>query len=167
MKRNHWLYLLVLLCVTALVAWHYSDRDARRINKRLNQLADTLGKESGEGQLRTLAKSQQVVDFFTPEAELRLQPVLRQRTSRRELSTIFHQVHSRLDTLDVRIRDRRLDVDESGETAEMRFTAVGTAGLAGDRETQMHEFHLQWVKQDREWYIDRAEIVQAIRPPRQ
>ncbi len=165
MKYKTWIYALLLLALGVGVVIHQWDRDKRRINKRLSQLQEAVAKETGEGHLRTLAKSQEVVGFFTPEAELRLRPLLSQRLTRRELSTIFYQVHSSVDRLQVRIRDRRLDVDTASGTASMRFTATGTVHMGGRAETQMHEFHLQWVRRDREWYIDQAEIAQAIRPP--
>jgi len=166
LTRKTWIYLLVALTAMTWFAIHQMDRDARRINKRLNALAETVEKRAGEGHLRTLAKSQEVVGYFTPEAVLQLQPLLPHQMSRRELSSLFFQVHSQVESLDFRIRDRRLDVDRRAGTATMRFTAGGTAQLGGHTETQMHEFRLRWIKQDREWYIERAEIVQTIRPPR-
>ena len=166
MTRKAWLYGLVAIAAIVVVTIHQMDRDARRINKRLNQLAKTVEKTSGESHLSTLAKSQQVVGYFTPDALLRLHPVLPHQVTRRELSTVFYQVHSRVETLNFRIRDRRLEVDRPTGTADMRFTATGTAQWGARTESQIHEFHLHWVKQDREWYIDQAEIVQAIRPPR-
>ena len=166
MTHKVWRYGLVALAAIVAVTIYQMDRDTRRINKRLNQLAGTVEKTAGEGHLSTLAKSQQVVGYLTPDAVLRLHPVLPQQVTRRELSTVFYQVHSRVETLDFRIRDRRLEVDRPAGTANMRFTAIGTARWGARNESQIHEFHLRWVKQDREWYIDQAEIVQAIRPPR-
>lgn len=166
MTRKTWLTLFLIVTAVAIVAIHQWDRDARRIHKRLDQLTGIITKHPDDGHLVTLAKSQQVVNLFTPEATVHLQPVWSHQMTRRELSSIFYQVHSRVDSLDVRIRDTRLEVNRRAGVADMRFTAMGTAKAGGHTQTDTHEFRLRWVKVDREWYVERAEIVQGIRPPR-
>lgn len=161
---------IILIAVGLIVClglfWLWQERDTRRLNKRLDQLTAVIEKTGGESHLVTMAKSQSLVAFFTPDAVLRLSPLIGQQLSRRELSSIFYQVHARLDRLSIRIMDKRLDVDRSAGRADMRFTTSGHIEMVGQRDSQMHEFHLEWIKVDGEWYVDRASIVQGIRPPR-
>lgn len=165
MKVN-WIYgLCALLLVAGLVVWRTYDRDTRRINQRLDRLAQVVEKRSGEGHLSTLAKSQELVNFFTPEATLHLSPVLPGVISRRDLSSLFYQVHSRLERLTFTLSDRTLHVDRAAGVATQRVTVRGSANLGGQTEWHVHEFSINWIKQDGEWFIERAEIVQAIRAP--
>lgn len=167
MKLNIGIVALLAVCIAAVLVYRQCKQDARRINRRLDQLVTVLEKEAAQSQIRTIAKARQVTSFFTADAVIRLHPVYPHTISRAELNPIFLRVHNMVDSLSIRIRDRRFELDREGGTAIMRLAAIGTVHIQGRRDTPTYEFELHWVKQDREWFIERAEIVQGIRPPRQ
>ncbi len=165
MNKRTALFIGLAVAIAAVVVYRQIDRDARRINRRLTELKETLEKSAGAGQLRTLTQSRRVTGFFTPEVRITLQPVLSETIERDHIAPLLLQLHSRLDRLDIAIHDRQLEIDSAAETAIQRVTVRASASRGQRQERRVDGFEIQWVKIDGEWYIDRAEMIETIRAP--
>lgn len=153
------------LVIAAAALWLTRDRDEQRILRQLDALTDLLNIREESSALTSMTQARQVTRFFAPDASISFQPVWPGRLTRAELSSLYLQVSGQVDRMDVSISDRRIDIAEDRQSARMRFTARGTVHRGGQRDTQHHEFSLEWVKFEGEWFIRSAEVVQAIRAP--
>ena len=154
------------LCVVIGLFWVLrGDRDARQINRRLDELVETVEKRGNESALRQMTRSQAVPGFFSADAIIRMAPLYASTLGRRETAQTLYLIHNNVERLTARVRDRRLEINREDDTADMRITLTGNIHHGGRRESYVHSFQLDWVKDEREWYISRVELVQAIRPP--
>jgi hypothetical protein len=165
LNQRHLLYI-VLALLLAGAGWYYrTGRDGRRIHRRLDQLAGLVEKEAGQSPLRTIGKARGIGDYFTSDAVVQLYPILPDPIRQADLAPVLHYVHNQADRLTVRISDRHLEIDRAHGTAHLRLTARGTVHAGASSHSLAHEFALDWIKRDREWYIQKADVVQAIRAP--
>ena len=166
MNKRHLIYIALALLLAGAGWYYHAGRDGRRIHRRLNQLTQLVEKEAGQSPLRGISKARAIGGYFTDEAVVQLYPIVPDPIRQSDLAPVLHYAHNQADRLSVRISDRRLDIDRERGTARLRFTARGTVHTGGGSQSMVHEFELDWVKRDREWYIEKAAVVQAIRAPR-
>lgn len=165
--NRYYVIAALAFCIVIGAIWFFrsGDRDARQINRRLDELVETVEKRGNQSSLRQMTQSQAVPGFFSADATIRMAPLYASTLGRRETAQTLYLIHNNVDRLTVRVRDRRLDINHEEGTAEMRITLTGGIHQGGRRESYVHTFQLNWIKEDRDWFIRQVELVQAIRPP--
>jgi hypothetical protein len=164
---NNRLLLYALLGAIALGVFLYLRPmpAARQIEKRLDALAQVIEKNAEAGQLSLLAGTQRITAFFAENARMNLEPLYRTPINRRELASLIFQAQSQAEEINISLYDRQVTVANGAQTATQKVTVSGRITINGQTETQVHSFLLDWIKVDREWYIQRVEPLQSIRAP--
>lgn len=164
---NNRLLLYALLGAIALGVFLYlrTTPEARKIEKRLDALAQVIEKNADDGQLSLLAGTQRITAFFAENAQMNLTPLYRAPINRRKLASLIFQAQSHAEQINLSLRDRQVTVADDAQTASQKVTVSGRITINGQTETHVHSFLLDWIKVDREWYIQRVEPLQSIRAP--
>lgn len=155
----------VLLCLLAGGWLYLHDRDSRLIRKRFAELERTLTKQGPENQVMALARAQGVTAYLASDAVIRIDPIFPYTLHRGDIPGLAFRVRSMVDHIHFRAFDRQIELDATRTAAKMRVTIRGTVEMNGGVETQIHEFEIDWVKEDGDWVIQSARVVQGIRRP--
>lgn len=160
------LFIVILIVLgSTWVLWRHAHRDERIIHRQLDQLHALLEKKSDQKPLNRLVQAQRVASFFSPEATIDLRPTISYPFKKEALPPLYMQVHNQVDRLLIHVTDRRLRLDRKQGLATMRLTASASAEIRGEREYNVYEFELKWVKHEGTWLIAAVTQIQGIRPP--
>jgi hypothetical protein len=157
--------VVLALLVVAGVWWMRGDSDERQIERRMNALVELLEKDRDTAPMLLANRSRQVRDFFTAEATLSMAPLFRPSLSYADIAPMTFYVHRNAEDVRVTVRDRVVEVAPDRQSAVLRCTVDGRVALAGETVRLLHEFRIDWQKEDDAWMIARVELVQAIRAP--
>lgn len=153
----------VLLVGLLIVFWR--GRDARAIHRRLDELRELVSKDGEEKPLAQLAQTREVIEYFTPDAPIIVGSPLPALQGRQEIAALFHQARAVFRTIDVKIRDRALQIAADKLGATMDMTAEVVAEGLGETVREVREIRTNWVKQDGDWLISEVSNVETIRKP--
>lgn len=153
------------LALAVFLVYHWVTRDQREINRNLSRLRSLVEKSGNEGPITGLARVQEIVRFFTPNAEIALGPPVSSALDRDELAVVVHQARSSVEKIRAIVRDRKLSIDRGRRSATMELTAEGIITSHGREERDIREFRLSWTRQDGRWRIAKVELAGTIRRP--
>ncbi len=153
------------MCLTA-GAWIYlHDRDTRLVKRRFADLERTLTKQGPENQIAALARAQAITGFLASDAVLHIDPIFPYPLHRGDIPGLAFRLRGMVDKMYFRAFDLQIEMDPTRAGATMRVTIRGTVEMDGGVDTQIHEFGIDWVKEDGDWVIQAARVVQGIRRP--
>ncbi len=166
-KLDMRILVIVALAVLA-VAVFFVYRSLTRseegaIIRRLNKLTDVAALDGRESVLRAAARSNEIVDFFTADIQIRAQSPNVSISNRRELQQLAFQARTNLDYLSIRALRYRIEIDPDALSASMDVSLeIRVRGMNENRRDR-EGFTIQWVKQDGDWLIDLIERYETIR----
>ncbi len=155
----------VLALVIALWIYGQWSGSERQIKRQLGRFADTVEKEGQENGLVAANTSRKLGEFLTANFEIHAQPFAGVMTDRARLSQVMFQYRARAESIGVDFRDVELTVDEKLRIGDMDMVAMIAGKTDGGRFKESYRFKLRWVKEDGEWRIQRAELVEILEGP--
>ena len=161
-------YFLYALLALAAGVWLFSQMggEKRRLMKRLEGLGELVEKSGEESDLVAANKARNVGLLFARDFAIDLQGRARGAvTERARIAQVMMRYRSPPSRIDLTFRDVEVEMNEAASTADM--TAVATASATVDGEPSVRRFRLafHWVKEEREWVIQRAELVEELAGP--
>lgn len=161
-----WIPLLVLLGVGGYFGYHYlwlAD-DERIIHAKVDDLVELASKEGEETVFVGVGRARRIADRFTEEFVLGMgRPFPDGTVTRDDLVVAVSQARGGVNELRLRVSDRDLTVDESGETAVMELTGRGLLSHQGHgRREDVRRFRVEWVKVDGDWLIRRVDRIDIL-----
>lgn len=156
---------LAAVIAAALLLLFWRGRDARAIHRRMDELRDLVSKDGAEKPLAQLAQTREVIEYFTADAPIIVGSPLPALQGRQEIAALFHQARAAFRTIDVKIRDRALQITGDKLGATMDMTAEVAAEGPGESMRDIREIRTRWVKQGGKWLISEVSNVETIRKP--
>ncbi len=161
-------YLLYGLLAAAVTVWLFGQLggEKRRVSKRLERLEDLVEKDGAENDLVAANKARNVGLLFARDFEIdlqgRAQGVV---TERQRIAQVMLRYRSAPSRIELDFRDVEIEIGEGGGSAEMTAVASASATTGGDTSRRRFRLAFRWVKEDREWVIRRAELVEELEGP--
>ena len=161
-----WIPILVLLGVGGYFGYHYlwlAD-DERIIHAKVDELAELASKEGEETVFVGVGQARRIANHFTEEFVLGMgRPFPDGTGTREDLMAAVTQARGGVDELRLRVSDRDLTVDASGESAVMELTGRGLLSYQGHgRREDVRRFRVEWVKVDGDWLIRRVDLIDIL-----
>lgn len=165
MSNPRWLkvILAILLIIAATTAW--LTRDQRQINGTLKRLQELVSKSEEEKTVGGLVRAKEIADCFTVPMVVTLGAPWPDFTNRRDLATAVHHARSMVQTIEVIIRNKTLDISPDRKSATMVIAAEVVVCVGGQTDRDIRELRLLWVKPQGNWLISSVELKETIRRP--
>jgi hypothetical protein len=154
---------VAVLVIGTVMIW--LNRNEWAIQHNLSRLRRLVEKSENESALTTAVRAREISLFFTAQVNVSLGAPLPKLDSREEVAAIALHVRSTADTIQLKIRDRRLTLAPSGTSATMSLTAEGIVRMGGQTDRDIREFRLDWIKRDGRWLISGLGSDESIRRP--
>ncbi|MDX1644123.1 MAG: hypothetical protein R3244_07180 [Thermoanaerobaculia bacterium] len=154
--------LALLVALPAL--WTGWSSDRRRIEARLEELADAVEKSAPEGALEAVAAARAVTGVFAEPFEIRAAEAGFTTRERQDLMRFVHRYRSTSERIAVDIAVESLDIAGAHSRATMVATFLFRSGGPLGDSTERYRVQANWVEREGEWkidYIDLLEIVQG------
>ncbi len=158
-------YILYGLLAVAVAIWLAGQLggEKRRIVKRLERLEDLVEKDGAENDLSAANKARNVGLLFAREFEIDLRGRARGVvTERPRVAQVMLGYRSAPSRIELDFRDVEVEIDDAGSVAEMTALASASATTDGDLQHRRFRLAFRWVKEDGEWVIRRAELVEEL-----
>ena len=158
-------YLLYGLLALAVGIWLFSHMggEKRRIEKRLDRLVELVEKDGPENDLVAANKARNVGLLFARDFQIDLQGRARGVvTERQRIAQVMLRYRSAPSRLVLAFRDVESELDDAERAADMTAVAIASATTDGDLQRRRFRLFFHWVKEDREWVIRRAELVEEL-----
>lgn len=163
MKNVRILLPLILVLGAGLYFGYYRiwlNDDERVIHAKVDELVELAGKEGEESVFSGIGTARQIARHFTEEFRLSMgRPFPEGTSSRDELTAVVHRARESSSEIRLRVSDRDLQVDESGERAVMELTGHGYLAHRGGRGEESRRFRVEWIKEDGDWFIRTVELL--------
>lgn len=163
-----WFVRLVFLgTVIAVIFWSWEylfPRPELIIRKRLSQLAAAASIPANETPLTKLAKSRQLAELFTGDAQVTVDVPGRATQSfsgREEVQQAALGARAIFNTLRVQFVDVNVRVDSNKSSAATHLTA--TADLPGERLPEVEELEIGFTNVDHTWLVNRVQTIKTLR----
>jgi ketosteroid isomerase-like protein len=164
MKTAFRLVLLAAVAVLGFWLWNVLFPGPEKlIQRKIFKLAATVTVSASDSNLVRAAKAANLVDFFTPDAEISINvPDLPSHnwSGREEIRETALAGFASVRTLNVQFLDLTVRLGADRQTADVNCTAKVNAGDSKDYGVQ--EMHFQFKKVDGTWLISRAETVKTL-----
>ncbi len=161
-------YLLYGLLAVAVAVWLYGQLggEKRRIAKRLERLEELVEKDGPENDLVAANKARNVGLLFAREFEIDLQGRARGVvTERRRIAQVMLRYRSAPSLIELDFRGVEIVLGEGGSSAEMTAVASAAATTGGDTRHRRFRLAFRWTREDGEWVIRRAELIEELASP--
>ncbi len=161
-------YLLYALLAVAVAVWLFGQLggEKRQIVKRLERLEELVEKDRPENDLSAANKARNVGLLFARDFVIdlkgRASGVVSDRARVAQVMLRYRSVPSRIE---LTFRDVEIELDEAAGAAEMTALAAASATTGGDLQHRRFRLAFSWVKEDREWVIRRAELIEELAGP--
>ncbi len=161
-------YLLYGMLALAVAVWLFGQLggEKRRITKRLERLQELVEKAGAENDLVAANKARNVGLLFARDFEIDLQGrargVVTERSQVAQVMLLYRSAPSRIE---LSFRDVEVEVADGGASAEMTAVASASATTAGDLRHRRFRLAFRWLKEDDEWVIRRAELLEELEGP--
>ena len=162
-RRLLWILLSVLVIAAGVAEW--LTRDQRQINSNLKQLQKLVSKAGEEKAIGGLIRAKEIAGHFAVPMNVSLGSPWPEFTDRNELAAAAHHARSMVQTLQVTIRNKTLNIAPGRQTASMDLAAEAVATIGGHTERDIRELRLIWIKQQGQWLVSRVELKETIRRP--
>lgn len=127
--------------------------DEGRIHRRLDELVALVNKEGPESQIESAGKARRIVSYFVEQPRVRALPNQGVARARDQISGVLMAVRNHASTIEVSLRNRRIQVSEDGERAMVYFTGSADVVYPSGRDTHRANYVMEMIKQDGEWLI--------------
>ena len=157
--------LLYGLLALAVAIWWVSQLggEEKRIRGRLDELADLLGKDGPENALVAANKARSVALLFARDFEVLLQGYGSGAVSGpQQISQAMLRYRTPPSSIEVTFRDVEIELDAGERTAGMSAVAVAAATTGGNFHQRRFRLAFRWVKEEEEWVIRRAELIEEL-----
>ncbi len=160
-------YLLYGVLVVAVTVWLFGQLggERRQIEKRLDTLQALLGKEGSESPLTAANKAHTVGSLFAREFEVNLGGYGSAAASgRQQIAQALLRYRTPPSRVEVTFRDIDIQLDADDRGADMTTTGIAAATIDGNLSRRRFRFAFRWVKEGREWVIQRVELIEELDP---
>ncbi len=160
-------YLLYGALAIAVAVWLFSQigGEKRQIEKRLEALQVLLDKDGTESPLSAANKAHSVGAFFAREFEVALGGYgSGAATGRQQIAQALLRYRTPASRVDVTFRDVDIQLDATERGADMTAIGVASATVEGNPSRRRFRFAFRWIKDDREWVIQRVELIEEMDP---
>ncbi len=160
-------YVLYALLAAAVAVWLFGrlGGEERRIVKRLEHLEELVEKDGPENNLSAANTARNAgLPFprqFARDLRGRARGVV---TERAQAARVMLRYRSAPRRTELTFRDVEVELDEAS-AADMTALAVASAVTGGDLQHRRFRLAFRWVKEDREWVIRRAELIEELAGP--
>ena len=161
-------YLLYGLLAAGVAVWLFSQLggEQRRVIKRLERLEELIEKHGAENDLVAANKARNVGLLFARDFEIDLQGRARGVvTERQRIAQVMLRYRSAPSRIELSFRDVEVTLGEDGRGAEMTAVAAAAATTGGETRHRRFRLAFRWLKEDGEWVIRRAELVEELEGP--
>lgn len=160
--RLAWVGALVVAALGSYRLFFPSPEHVMR--KELTQLARAASIAPNEGALTKVAKTETLLSFFTPDAQLVLDVPgrsIQTVNGRAEIQQAILAARSMLGSLRVEFVDVMITLAADRQSAVADLTA--TASLPGEKIPEVQELQFRFKQIERDWLIEHVETVKTLR----
>lgn len=136
-----------------IAAYLLRDRDAAEIRRRFDQLAADVQKRGPEGLWEAQSRARAIAAVFVERPRFSVAPVADGERPRAELPGLIFQLRASLDSLEIRVRSRELEIAPDRRRAVLRASAEIAARGAGFEERSVRAASIEWERTDDGWRI--------------
>jgi len=160
------LRILAALAVVGLAIWGWRilfPSPEKVIRSRLNDLAETVSFEPGEGTISKGYKTQKLMEFFTTDVEINVdlkEYPAQTLSGRDELIQSAMWIQSRFKSVKVELIDINITLEPDKQKAVANLTCK--LFLSGERDFTPQELNFMLKKVDKKWLIYRIETVRTL-----
>lgn len=159
----------LLYAVVALVAvvWliRYLTSEERRIHRQLAALQELIEKEGPESNLAQVDRARRLGDLLTEAFEIRVDPLGRSLSDRRQLGQLFVQYRAGPQRIELSFFDEELEIEAQLGVAVMELVAL-VAAHGGDRlQRERYRLRFAWSKEEGTWRIRQIEVLEILDAP--
>lgn len=158
MPKRVLLGCVLVVSITAVVCWMRWDRDLWLINRRSEQLAQTLHRTPDEGLLPLAQRVLEITTFFARSPTVIAGDPLPAIASREDLISVASASLQALKKLETRMLERETRWLQPHTEAVMHVTVEVTAEWAAEKQVRLHHYELTWIREDRRWVIATAKL---------
>lgn len=158
-------YILYGLLALAVAVWLASQMggEKRRIEKRLERLAELVEKDGDENDLVAANKARNVGLLFAREFSIDLAGRARGAvTERQRIAQVMLRYRSAPSRISLDFSDVEIALGAAERSADMTAVATASATTGGDLSRRRFRLAFHWVREDSEWVIERAELVEEL-----
>ena len=158
-------FLLYALLAVAVLVWLVGQLggEERRITERLERLEELIEKNGAENDLVAANKARNVGLLFARDFQIDLQGRARGAvTQRQRIAQVMLRYRSAPSRIELSFREVEIDLGEGGLSAEMTAVAAVSAITGGDLGRRRFRLAFSWLKEDDDWVIRRAELVEEL-----
>lgn len=168
--KSRFIYLLYVLLALAVVTWGYRllESDSRKLQRRLDELAQLLEKDASEGDLVAANKGRLVGAFFSRDFEVQLVPFGGQHfRDRAQLAQAVLGYRRQATRIRVSFHDSQIEMhDDGAKTGDMHVKGTVSGTESGQLRRETYRFYLRWIEEDDGvWRIEQADLLEVIESP--
>lgn len=162
-----WALILALALAGGLYWQCRVNTDSRQIRKALRSLVDRAQLEAREDALKAGVRSRAIGNAFTEDVAVTT-PVFQQHIADRpSLVALVFRARTNLDSIRLTVHDVEVEVADDRVNATMILSFnVKVAGMGGSDE-MWRDVEMGWRKDEGDWRIATAEIIETIRRPQE
>jgi hypothetical protein len=160
--RLRTLLLAAGLLVAAGAVWLHLASPERRVLRRLDELAERLGKNGAESQLAAAATARGVADFFAPGFVVRAQPYDGSLSDPRELMAAVMRLRGAGERNAVDFAEGDVQLDEASRSAVVTFVATVTLDRGRGPSRETWRVRSLWIEDAEEWRISELELLERV-----
>ena len=160
-------YLLYGALAVAVGIWFLGQfgGEKRRIQGQLEKLEELLEKDGPESGLVAATKARSVALLFDRDFEVVLSGYAEgSTTSPQQIAQAMLRYRTSPSRIEVTFRDVEIELDGTERAADMTTVGVAVATSSGSLSRRRFRFSFRWVKGEREWVIQRAELLEELAP---
>jgi hypothetical protein len=161
MEKKTVLFIGLACAVLLLVGGYFlfrSDGDEQIINRQFDRLVELAAKQEQESFIVVISQSREMARFFTSEAVVEFGSPLPLIVGQNDLQGFLIQARQSVQSIEIRIPYRELEVAEDGTSARMEVEAEGRVSYGGDRGRENRRFVIDWAKEEGEWLIAKVTL---------
>ena len=162
MKSSRLLYGALAAAVLVWGLMSLGGDDESAIRAQLDRVSDLVSKEPGEKALESADRARRLVELFTEDFEVKLDPVGVRVANGPELARPFVGMRRQAERLDVSFDVDELEVADDFPTASMTATATVSGRVQGELRRESFRVVLAWKKQGRDWRIESLHVTERV-----
>lgn len=134
-------------------AYLLRDRDAAQIRGQFDELVAQAEKRGPESLWEAQSRARAIAAAFVERPRISAAPVFDGERSRAELPGLFFQLRASLDSLEIRVRSRELEIAPDRRRAALRASAEIAARGPGFEERSVRAGRIEWERTEDGWRI--------------
>ncbi|MEM7351102.1 MAG: hypothetical protein AAF657_09870 [Acidobacteriota bacterium] len=158
-------YLLYGVLAIAFGIWLLGQLggEKRRIQSQLDKLEELLEKDGEESGLEAANRARSVALLFARDFEVVLSGYAEgSTTSPQQISQAMLRYRTAPSRIDVSFSDIEIELGPGERGADMGAVGVAAATTDGHLSRRRFRFAFRWIRDEREWVIQRAELIEEL-----